>query len=132
MATEQALGPLVLVEGDKPIVDIVFLHGLRGHRIRTWQQDHGKTGQEPVWQRDFLPDLIPNARIITYGYDADIVSFFNKTNQNSVSDHASSLMDDLIRIRRGQPKVCSLYNLSLTFRALLTGAGGSPSHLRRS
>jgi hypothetical protein len=105
MDDEQRLGPLVLVEGDKPIVDIVFVHGLRGHRIKTWQVSHGKTGNEPVWQRDFLPAIIPNARIITYGYDADVVSFFNKTNQNSVSDHSSSLIDDLIRIRRGN-KVC--------------------------
>lgn len=111
---EPALGPLVLVEGEKPVVDIVFLHGLRGHRIKTWQPDHGKTGSEPLWIRDFLPELVPNARIITYGYDADVVSFFNKTNQNSVSDHASSLIDDLIRIRRGHPKVSSSFSCTIS------------------
>ena len=102
----QDLGPYIWNEGQQPIVDIVFVHGLRGHRVRTWQKDHGKiTGQETIWPKDLLPKDVPEARIITWGYDADAVRFFNKTSQSSVMNHAKSLLTDLISKRRGPDKV---------------------------
>jgi hypothetical protein len=53
-------GAIILSEGEDPIaVDIVFVHGLAENRISTWEKN-GK-----VWPRDFLPDYLPNARIIT-------------------------------------------------------------------
>jgi hypothetical protein len=53
-------GAIILSEGENPIdVDIVFVHGLAENRISTWEKN-GK-----VWPRDFLPDYLPNARIIT-------------------------------------------------------------------
>jgi hypothetical protein len=55
-------GTIVLSEGEDPIdIDIVFVHGLAENRISTWEKN-GK-----VWPRDFLPDYLPNARIITVG-----------------------------------------------------------------
>ncbi|KAF8510875.1 hypothetical protein BU17DRAFT_97727 [Hysterangium stoloniferum] len=55
----------VLVPGVSPTIDIVAIHGLDGHRERSWTADNGK-----LWLRDFLPNCIPHARILTYGYDA--------------------------------------------------------------
>ena len=37
--------------------------------MRTWT--HAVTGK--LWLRDFLPLAIPNARIMTFGYDARVV-----------------------------------------------------------
>ncbi|KAH0537473.1 hypothetical protein FGG08_005736 [Glutinoglossum americanum] len=46
---------------------IIAVHGLMGHRIKSWT--HPMSGK--MWLRDFLPSTIPFARIMTYGYDAD-------------------------------------------------------------
>ncbi len=46
---------------------IIAVHGLAGGRISTWTDT--KTGK--MWLRDFLPSNIPEARIITFGYQAN-------------------------------------------------------------
>lgn len=57
---------LELAPGTDPIVDIVAIHGLQGHREKTWMVDDGT-----MWLRHFLPTDLCNARVLTYGYDAD-------------------------------------------------------------
>jgi hypothetical protein len=58
----------VWVEGVDPIVDIVAIHGLNGHREKTWT-----TKSKLNWLRDanMLSAIIPNARIMSWGYDAN-------------------------------------------------------------
>ncbi|KAF8512141.1 hypothetical protein BU17DRAFT_69322 [Hysterangium stoloniferum] len=51
--------------GDSPTVDIVAIHGLDGHREASFTAPNGV-----LWLRDLLPETLPNARILTYGYDA--------------------------------------------------------------
>ena len=58
------LGLQILHDSPQAEVDIVFLHGLNGHMLMTWTDP--KTSQ--CWPRDFLPGIIPDARILTYGY----------------------------------------------------------------
>ncbi|KAF8523906.1 hypothetical protein BU17DRAFT_85349 [Hysterangium stoloniferum] len=58
-------GIKVLVPGTSPSIDIVAIHGFDGHREKSWTADNGK-----LWLRDFLPQTIPTARILSYGYDA--------------------------------------------------------------
>ena len=48
---------------------IVAVHGLGGHATTTWT--HDSTGK--LWLRDFLPHTIPNARIMTFGYDSRVI-----------------------------------------------------------
>ena len=51
---------MVLSEGIAPVVvDIVFVHGLRGGNVKTWMKDN------VLWPRDLLAQDIPNARIMT-------------------------------------------------------------------
>ncbi|KAL6240249.1 hypothetical protein RBB50_012854 [Rhinocladiella similis] len=51
-----------------PALDIVAVHGLGGDAINTWTQPKSKK----FWLRDFLPQQIPGARIMTFGYNADV------------------------------------------------------------
>ncbi|KAF8526196.1 hypothetical protein BU17DRAFT_40873, partial [Hysterangium stoloniferum] len=44
---------------------IVAIHGLDGHREASFTADNGI-----LWLRDLLPEALPSARILTYGYDA--------------------------------------------------------------
>ncbi|KAG8790343.1 hypothetical protein FRC16_000904, partial [Serendipita sp. 398] len=53
---------------------------------------------------DLLPNEIPNARIISYGYDADTHSF-SRTSTQTIFRHAEAFAEDLSRLRRkGDPK----------------------------
>ncbi|KAF4418794.1 Protein SERAC1 [Colletotrichum fructicola Nara gc5] len=87
----------VLVEGTDPVVDIVAVHGLNGHREHTWTASGGKH-----WLRDFLPTDLPNARVLCWGYDANTHSNSGVSIQY-LYDHARELVADLAR-KRGLTK----------------------------
>ncbi|PYI08746.1 hypothetical protein BO78DRAFT_440283 [Aspergillus sclerotiicarbonarius CBS 121057] len=63
-------GPTPLADpGNHAEIDIVAIHGLDGHAFNSWQAE-----KSPVmWLRDLLPEAIPKARIITYGYPAKLL-----------------------------------------------------------
>ncbi|KAK1990397.1 hypothetical protein LX36DRAFT_592676 [Colletotrichum falcatum] len=87
------LGLDILVEGTDPVVDIVAIHGLNGHREHTWTA----TGDKH-WLRDFLPTDLPNVRILCWGYDANTHSTSGVSCQY-LYDHARELVADLCRKR---------------------------------
>ncbi|RYP81323.1 hypothetical protein DL769_002052 [Monosporascus sp. CRB-8-3] len=116
-------------------VNIIFVHGLRGHPQATWEDSRTVNNEERAaapnkrrafkpfftrfrakhtvlsrnedndsnnrnlsigpsvfWPRDYLTEDIPEARVWTYGYNADVVSgMFQADNQNSVSQHGQDL-----------------------------------------
>lgn len=74
---------------------IVFVHGLTGHRDRTWTAPGAK---EP-WPRSLLPQDLPNCRILSYGYDADIVHWTRAAGQNTTRERAQNLVNDLCTYR---------------------------------
>ena len=51
----------------KKTVDVVAVHGLQGDAFKTWEHDNGS-----IWIRDFLPNDIPFARIMTFGYESTV------------------------------------------------------------
>jgi pimeloyl-ACP methyl ester carboxylesterase len=51
-------------------LDIVFVHGLCENRISTWCSDNGL-----LWPQKLLSHDISDARILTFGYDADVTKF---------------------------------------------------------
>ncbi|PYH91312.1 hypothetical protein BO71DRAFT_486360 [Aspergillus ellipticus CBS 707.79] len=66
IADADFVGPTSLADpGEQAQVDIVAVTGLSGHGFGSWRA----RGKPAMWLRDFLPEDIPNARIITYGYD---------------------------------------------------------------
>jgi hypothetical protein len=48
-----------------------------------------------VFWPSLLPPLLPGAQILTWGYDADVFRFLGSSGQNTVHQHASSLLSDL-------------------------------------
>lgn len=65
------------------------VHGLNGDLENTWtsQKTHA------FWLKDFLPRDVPDARIMTFGYNADAV--FGNTTANII-DHAKGLLSSLV------------------------------------
>ena len=52
-------------------VDIVSVHGLTENALNTWFHK----GTHVHWPRHLLSQDISDARILSFGYDADIISF---------------------------------------------------------
>ncbi|GIJ87764.1 hypothetical protein Asppvi_006677 [Aspergillus pseudoviridinutans] len=78
---------------EKPLVDIVFVHGLNGHPYNTWS-----TKEPPVfWPADLLPSLLEpcKVRILTYGYNANVTAFTDGASKDHIHQHAETLASTL-------------------------------------
>ncbi|TLD10694.1 hypothetical protein PgNI_05313 [Pyricularia grisea] len=71
-------------------LDICFVHGFGGDRNRTWRHPT----QDSPWPSTLLPEKLPTARILTFGYDAYALKLH--TSKNGLADHATSLLQDLV------------------------------------
>lgn len=93
-----------LAPGQKTDVDIVFVHGLFGHREFTWA---GLQNKSILWPRDLLPTDVPNARILTFGYDAEVFKLGSEAQvtNGTMESHAADLCDALARLRLGTDSV---------------------------
>ncbi|KAL8693885.1 MAG: hypothetical protein Q9224_003668 [Gallowayella concinna] len=74
-------------------LSICFVHGLNGGSVSTWKKG------EVFWPYNLLAKNIPEARIITWGYDANVAHFLSPTSANRVKDHAKGLSNDLGGLR---------------------------------
>ena len=109
-------------------LSVVFVHGLMGHRINTWTYHSKKveskqsglfklilsklagenTLQKPqnvFWPADLLPGVLPEARIISYGYDANVIETFQSVSQNSLYAISRELINDIQLIRQAEKQV---------------------------
>ncbi|KAL6409280.1 hypothetical protein AUP68_05652 [Ilyonectria robusta] len=77
------------------LVDIVFVHGLSGHRERTWTA----SGESDPWPKTLLPSKLPNARILTFGYNAYVTSWQGIVSQDRLGSHAGNLLNSLASYR---------------------------------
>lgn len=68
-------------------LSIVAVHGLGGSWQKTWTDENGK-----LWLRDFLPSQLPNARIMSFGYNSETV--FTQSVED-IADTATSLLERL-------------------------------------
>ena len=76
-------------------VDIVFVHGLTGNAYNTWLHKDPRVH----WPSEFLRQDIPDARILSFGYDADIVNFWNPASNSRLSNHGENMVGELVRKR---------------------------------
>ncbi|KAK4163332.1 Alpha/Beta hydrolase protein [Cladorrhinum sp. PSN259] len=102
-----------------PRVNIIFVHGLRGHPRQTWvagRPDSGAPSEETLkskrrgkpfswfaeakndpdngvfWPEELLAHDIPEARVWTYGFNADVIDgMFGANNRNKVTQHSGDL-----------------------------------------
>ncbi|KAF2745974.1 hypothetical protein M011DRAFT_405378, partial [Sporormia fimetaria CBS 119925] len=111
---------------------IVFVHGLTGNRETTWCYE-----KKLLWPRDLLHKEFPNVRVLTFGYDAEVIGFLNMAGRNSVRDHGKSLAQDLAGRRtrtdsRDRPLIFVAHSLGglVVEQSLLIGRGSSQLHVK--
>lgn len=64
------------------------------------------------WPQDLLPQNISNARILTYGYDADLIGgLFKGASKNNITQHGRDLMLKLEREVEGEPIIFVAHSL---------------------
>ncbi|CAH0020139.1 unnamed protein product [Clonostachys rhizophaga] len=92
--TNTPQGLEVVYDGNDAIVDIIAVHGLNGHRQKTWT-----AANNVHWLRDLLPHDLPRARIMCWGYDANTHDS-SRVSCQYLYDHARTLVSDLCRKRQ--------------------------------
>ncbi|EEY16823.1 het-eN [Verticillium alfalfae VaMs.102] len=90
------LGVRVLHTPPNPQVDIIFIHGITGHPYKTFATN----GASPIyWPTQLLARDVPEARILSFGYDADVAKFLGPVGQNDIREHAATLISDIATVR---------------------------------
>lgn len=94
-ADEGVRGPLglrLLHSSPEPLLDLIFVHGLRGGSIKTWRK-----GSDPrnFWPKYWLPaeQEFCHANIHSFGYDSDWAS--TKSSILNVHDFGQSLLEEM-------------------------------------
>jgi hypothetical protein len=73
---------------------IVAVHGLNGNAIKTWTSEP----ENICWlsHRDLLPKYVQRARVLVWGYNADISSLTGEaTSSDRILQHAHTLIAEL-------------------------------------
>jgi hypothetical protein len=87
------LGLRPLFCAPEPLIDLVFVHGLRGGSIKTWRFEED---QQLYWPRYWLPTEpeFANVSIHSFGYESDWSSL--KPSILDVNDFGRSLYEELL------------------------------------
>ncbi|KFY73630.1 hypothetical protein V499_06282 [Pseudogymnoascus sp. VKM F-103] len=93
-STTESAGIKVVAMPSDAILDIVFVHGLIGHREDTWTHKNGL-----FWPALLAKD-INSARIMTFGYDASVIKLKGMVGDNNIRNHGKNLATDVSDQRR--------------------------------
>ncbi|KAI8660068.1 NB-ARC domain-containing protein [Fusarium keratoplasticum] len=77
-------------------LDVILVHGLNGGSDTSWRHEESKT----FWPRELLPEVLPRARIMTYGYNANL---WSDCGYGRIRTFADKLLADL-DMKRGQER----------------------------
>ncbi|KAK8058354.1 hypothetical protein PG994_008802 [Apiospora phragmitis] len=83
--------------GEKPVVDIVAIHGLNGHAVKSFTAE--KTQSFWLGDGDMLPRDLRNSRIMTFSYQASVAALFDRTSSDTFLQHATTLAQELAAYR---------------------------------
>lgn len=74
-------------------ISIIAVHGLNGDALQTWTHESANV----PWLSDpsLLPGTIPNARILSWGYNADVAALLGSTSSDRILQHAQTLVAQL-------------------------------------
>jgi hypothetical protein len=75
------------------LLSLVAVHGLDGHAVGTWT--HVQT--RVFWLKDLLPAALPDVRVMTFGYNANLWNF---TGQQTLRSISAKLLSELVDFRR--------------------------------
>ncbi|KAH6615827.1 hypothetical protein B0J18DRAFT_290678 [Chaetomium sp. MPI-SDFR-AT-0129] len=89
--TDDPLGLVVLHNPSERTVDILFIHGLGGSSLRTWCRDGDL---DKLWPKLWLPQLVPTARILSFGYKTCFSSKAD-TSSRSIKNFAGDLLHQM-------------------------------------
>ncbi|KAF3025139.1 hypothetical protein E8E14_014701 [Neopestalotiopsis sp. 37M] len=130
----QQYGIKTWYEPEHPAIDIVFIHGLKGDRDKTWTA----TGSVMPWPKALLPLNLPRARILTYGYDSRPIDTFSMVSSNCLQNHANNFLSALATNRsadeiKNRPIIFVAHSMGgLICQDMLVASRCSPEiHLQR-
>lgn len=72
-----------------------LIHGLTGDREETWTGE----GALASWPQALLPNRIPQARILSFGYDAYVTGLLEVVSENRIRNHAKTFLRELANYR---------------------------------
>ena len=79
----------------------MFVHGLTGDREKTWT---AKNASAP-WPQSLLPSKVPNARVLTFGYDAYVADWKGVVSKSRIGNHAMNLLTSVATYREDDDTV---------------------------
>lgn len=103
------LGLHLIHESPEPLVDLIFVHGLRGGSIKTWRKGKDRRW---FWPQFWLPKEpgFENVNVITFGYDSDRASL--NANMLDVQDFGVVLLEQVRNAPylrgNGEVRLCSI------------------------
>ena len=83
------------------LYSIIFVHGLTGDREKTWT---AKDSSAP-WPQTLLPSKVPDARILTFGYDAYVADWRGVVSKNRIGNHSMNLLTAVATFREDDDTV---------------------------
>ena len=104
-------GLILVHEPDRPVADIVFVHGLGGSSHKSWSYGHDPRNFWPDWLK--LEMGLSEARIHTFGYSAGIISQSKKVEHLRLFKQAVVPHEESDFSSRGQIRQCEFYTITL-------------------
>jgi protein SERAC1 len=80
------------------VKSIIAVHGIDGHPMKSWTTASIDDWDQTMWLKDLLPDRIPEARIMTFGFDFSS-SLEEALSTRSIRENAKALLEALHHAR---------------------------------